>query len=215
MHFTVVRGGLVFHRTFHTTVIGALVAQMVVHVRRHHGLFAMGAGTHPGLKRASHGVLLRRGRHTFPGTTMHVVPAPGGEEKRERKRERGKEREREREGKREREREREKENRSREGIERGNRERESRETNRERQIEKYKSKETNRKRQIERDKSRKTSREVSLFDGGKYRIYGVNFLPQGYVGQHVPQHGSAGFDIDQSIGGQGLVGDGAGVVLAW
>ena len=46
-------------------------------------------------------------------------------------------------------------------------------------------------------------------------MYGVNFLPQGYVGQHVPQHGSAGFDIDQSIGGQGLVGDGAGVVLAW
>ena len=105
MHFTVVRGGLVFHRTFHTTVIGALVAQMVVHVRRHHGLFAMGAGTHPGLKRASHGVLLRRGRHTFPGTTMHVVPAPG-----ERKRERGKEREgKEREEKRERERERGKE----------------------------------------------------------------------------------------------------------
>jgi hypothetical protein len=190
MHFTVVRGGLVFHRTFHTTVIGALVAQMVVHVRRHHGLFAMGAGTHPGLKRASHGVLLRRGRHTFPGTTMHVVPAPG-----ERKRERGKKESgiKEREGKRERERDK------------------SKETNRKRDIER----ETSRERHRERDIERETSREVSLFDGGKYRMYGVNFLPQGYVGQHVPQHGSAGFDIDQSIGGQGLVGDGAGVVLAW
>jgi hypothetical protein len=128
MHFTVVRGGLVFHRTFHTTVIGALVAQMVVHVRRHHGLFAMGAGTHPGLKRASHGVLLRRGRHTFPGTTMHVVPAPG-----ERKRERGKKERgiKEREGKRERERDK------------------SKETNRKRDIERETSRERHRERDIE------------------------------------------------------------------
>jgi len=163
----------------------------------------------------------------------HLGRGKEREGKRERKRERGKEREGKRERERERGKERERERKrgkEREGKrererKRTDRERESRETNLERQIERDKSRETNRKRQIEKDKSRKTnrgrdieretSREVSLFDGGKYRIYGVNFLPQGYVGQHVPQHGSAGFDIDQSIGGQGLVGDGAGVVLAW